>query len=73
MGVVDSAMVGRLGPTPLAAVGFAGVWLWTVFSFFFGTASGVQTFVAQADGAERQGECGGWAWQGIWAIAPIPA
>ncbi len=71
MGVVDSAMVGRLGPTPLAAVGFAGVWLWTVFSFFFGTASGVQTFVAQADGAERQGECGGWAWQGIWAIAPI--
>jgi MATE family multidrug resistance protein len=73
MGVVDSAMVGRLGATPLAAVGFAGVWLWTVFSFFYGTASGVQTFVAQADGADRQRECGAWAWQGIWVIGPAAA
>ena len=51
MGVVDSAMVGRLGPTQLAAVGFGAIWLWTVFSLFYGTASGVQTFVSQHDGA----------------------
>ena len=57
MGIVDSAMVGRLGATELAAVGFAGVWSWTVFCLFFGTASGLQTFVAQADGAGRRGEC----------------
>ena len=45
MGVVDSAMVGRLGATELAAVGFANVWSWTLFSLFFGAATGVQTFV----------------------------
>ena len=46
MGVVDSAMVGRLGATELAAVGFAGIWTWTFLCLFFGTASAVQTFVA---------------------------
>jgi MATE family multidrug resistance protein len=70
MGVVDSAMVGRLGATQLAAVGFGGVWLWTFFSLFYGTASGVQTFVSQADGADRQRECGFWAWQGTYAVLP---
>ena len=57
MGVVDSAMVGRIGPTELAAVGFGGIWLWTLFSILYGTASGIQTFVSQADGA---GEVRGW-------------
>jgi MATE family multidrug resistance protein len=70
MGVVDSAMVGRLGATELAAVGFGGVWVWTFFSLFYGTASGIQTFVAQADGANRQRECGFWVWQGAYAIVP---
>ena len=31
MGVVDSAMVGQLGATPLAAVGLGGAWVWTLF------------------------------------------
>jgi MATE family multidrug resistance protein len=70
MGVVDSAMVGRLGATQLAAVGFGGVWIWTFFALFYGTASGVQTFVSQADGANRQRECGSWAWQGAYALLP---
>jgi len=70
MGVVDSAMVGRLGPTQLAAVGFASIWLWTIFSLLYGTASGIQTFVSQADGAGQPGACGRWAWQGFYAIAP---
>ena len=70
MGIVDSAMVGRLGATELAAVGFASVWSWTVFCLFFGTASGIQTFVSQADGAGRRLECGGWVWQGLYVIVP---
>lgn len=70
MGFVDTAMVGRLGPTPLGAVGFSGVWLWTLVVAFFGIASGVQTFVSQADGAGRTGECGRWAWQAIWVTTP---
>ncbi len=70
MGFVDTAMVGRLGPTPLGAVGFSGVWLWTLAVAFFGLASGVQTFVSQADGAGRREECGRWTWQAIWVSAP---
>ena len=70
MGIIDSAMVGRLGATELAAVGFAGVWIWTSFDFFFGTASAAQTFVAQAWGAERQRECGSWTWQGLYLLVP---
>jgi MATE family multidrug resistance protein len=73
MGVVDSAMVGRLGATELAAVGFGAVWLWTIFSLFYGTASGVQTFVAQADGAGESRACGRWAWQGITVLVPAAA
>jgi MATE family multidrug resistance protein len=71
MGFVDTAMVGRLGPTQLGAVGFSGIWLWTLAVFFFGAASGVQTFVSQADGAGRREECGGWAWQAIW-VTTLP-
>jgi MATE family multidrug resistance protein len=70
MGIVDSAMVGRLGATELAAVGFGAIWLWTLFSFFYGTASGVQTFVAQIDGAGRPRGCGRWAWHGAYALVP---
>ncbi|MBW2420963.1 MAG: MATE family efflux transporter [Deltaproteobacteria bacterium] len=70
MGVVDSAMVGRLGASELAAVGFGGVWMWTVLCFFIGGASGVQTFVAQYHGADRSERCGAWVWQGLWIILP---
>jgi MATE family multidrug resistance protein len=70
MGVVDSAMVGRLGPTQLAAVGFGAIWLWTVFSLFYGTATGVQTFVSQHDGAGEPRRCGSWAWHGFYTTVP---
>jgi MATE family multidrug resistance protein len=71
MGVVDSAMVGRLGATQLAAVGFSGVWLWTIFSFFHGTVSGVQTFVSQHDGAGEARLCGRWIWQALYGAMPV--
>jgi MATE family multidrug resistance protein len=70
MGVVDSAMVGRLGATELAAVGFAGVWIFTLYSLLDGTASGVQTFVSQAEGADDSRSCGSWVWQALYALAP---
>jgi MATE family multidrug resistance protein len=70
MGVVDSAFVGRLGATELAAVGFGTIWLWTVFSLFYGTASGVQVFVAQTHGAGEPQRCGAWPWQALYVIAP---
>ena len=50
MGLVGSAMVGSLGATELAAVGFGGIWLWTSACFLIGTSSAVQTFVSQHHG-----------------------
>jgi MATE family multidrug resistance protein len=73
MGVVDSAMVGRLGATELAGVGFGGTWIWTIFCFFIGLASGVQTFVAQNHGASKNRDCGVWAWHGLILIMPLTA
>ncbi len=70
MGVVDSAMVGRIGATELAAVGFGSIWLWALFAMIYGTASGIQTFVSQADGAGNTRSCGAWIWQGLYALMP---
>ena len=70
MHVVDSIFVGRLGAAELGALGFAGIWLWTVFSVFSGTATGVQTFVSQAWGAGDERACGRFAWQGLYALVP---
>lgn len=70
MGVVDSAMVGRLGATELGAVGFGAIWMWTIFAILYGTASGVQIFVSQSDGAGQHRSCGVWAWQALYALVP---
>ena len=71
MGVVDAAMVGRLGPVELAAVGFGGNWMWTLFCFFMGTAGVVQTFVSQNHGSGEPEQCGNWSWQGAWMLLPL--
>ena len=70
MHAVDSIFVGQLGAAELAALGFASIWLWTIFSVFSGAANGVQTFVAQTWGAGDDRRCGAYAWQGLYAIAP---
>jgi MATE family multidrug resistance protein len=71
MGVVDAAIVGRLGAAQLGAVGLGGMWVWTLTSLFVGTSSGVQTFVAQSHGAGRARECGPWSWQGLASVVPL--
>ena len=73
MGVVDSAMVGRLGASELAGVGFGGTWVWTLFCFFIGMATGVQTFVAQDHGAGNRRLCGAWTWHGLLLLTPATA
>lgn len=70
MQITDSVIVGRLGVTELGAVGFAGVWLWTLTCALVGAGTGVQTFVAQAYGARQHRACGAWAWQGLYALVP---
>ncbi len=71
MQVVDSAIVGHLGSIELGAVGFGGIWLWTMLCGFVGTATGVQTFVAQAFGAGETRSCGRWVWQAFYALLPV--
>ena len=70
MQLVDSAMVGSLGATPLAAVGLGGVWLWTFLCGLIGTTTAVQTFVSQHDGRGEPETCGRWSWQGLYAVIP---
>lgn len=66
MTFVDAMMVGRLGPTELAAVGLSGTLTWGLFSFFNGLVNGVNTFVAQDYGARRFDNIGRFTWQGIY-------
>jgi MATE family multidrug resistance protein len=73
MMATDAAMVGRLGATELGAVGYAGIWYWTALSLFSGAATGVQTFVSQAHGSGEARSCGGWSWQGLYAVVPLAA
>ena len=63
---VDTAMVGRLGATELAAVGLAGILTWTLFSFFQGFLGSVNTFVAQRYGAGNRQGITVAAWQGLY-------
>ncbi|MFP6655469.1 MAG: MATE family efflux transporter, partial [Myxococcota bacterium] len=71
MGVVDAAIVGRLGAAELGAVGLGGMWSWTLACFFVGTSTAVQTFVSQHHGAGRLEACGTWCWQGLASVVPL--
>lgn len=51
MTVVDTAFVGRLGPSALAGVGLGGIAVWTVICFGFGLLRAVKVLVAQSVGA----------------------
>jgi MATE family multidrug resistance protein len=73
MHLVDCIIVGRLGAAELGALGFAGVWVWTVFCVFVGCATGLQTFVSQEHGAGRPRACGPWVWQALVAVVPAGA
>jgi MATE family multidrug resistance protein len=71
MQTIDTAMLGHLGPTQLGAAGFAGLWIWTLFVPFTGTAQGVQSFVSRHDGAGEPERCGAWIWQATWLLVPV--
>src|SRR5262245_36972347 len=74
MGVVDTIMVGRLGPEAIAASGISNS-LQIAFAIFgMGLLLGLDTLVPQAFGARRIDECNRWFWHGValtGMIAPI--
>ncbi len=60
MTLVDTLLVGRLGPAQLAGVGLGGVAAFTLLCFAFGLLRGAKTLVAQAVGASQHDEIGAY-------------
>lgn len=56
LNLVDSAMVGVLGPEALAAVGIGSYANFMAIALFIGLSSGVQAMVARREGEGRHGE-----------------
>ena len=70
MGIVDTIMVGRLGPEAIAAAGVSNS-LQIAFAIFgMGLLLGLDTLVSQAFGARRIDECNRWFWHGA-ALAAL--
>lgn len=58
MTLVDTLLVGRLGPAQLAGVGLGGTAAFVILCFAFGLLRGSKTLVSQAVGAQRHAEVG---------------
>lgn len=65
MGLVDTLMVGRLGPEAIGAVGIATSLFIGVCIFAMGLLLGLDTLVSQAFGAGRIDECHKWLAHGV--------
>src|ERR1700722_19874930 len=74
MGVVDTMMVGRLGPAAIGAVALGNAVCYTPSMFGIGLLLGLDTLVAQAYGRKDHDECHRWLAQGVYlaAIAAVP-
>lgn len=72
MGIVDTIVVGPLGPSAIGAVGIGSI-LFLVFGIFgMGLLLGLDTLVSHAFGAGRLDECHRWLWHGL-ALSLIAA
>jgi multidrug resistance protein, MATE family len=65
MGLVDTAMVGRLGTVEQGAVGIATTYMFTIYVFGLGLLGVVNTYVSQYHGAGRERACGLVLGQGV--------
>lgn len=73
MGLVDTLMVGKVGPSAIAATGTGGSIYFAFAIFGMGLMLGLDTLVSQAYGAGRMDECRRWLRQGLWlALACSP-
>jgi len=74
MGLVDTVMVGPLGPAAIAATGMGSGVFTAIVIFGMGLMLGLDAFVSQAHGAGNERECVVWLHQGVWlacGAAPI--
>jgi MATE family multidrug resistance protein len=68
-GVVDTIMVGRLGPAAIGAVALGNAICYTPSLFGVGLLLGLDTMVAQAYGRGDHDECHRWMAQGVYLAA----
>jgi MATE family multidrug resistance protein len=68
-GVVDTIMVGRLGPAAIGAVALGNAICYTPSLFGIGLMLGLDTLVAQAYGRRDHDECHRWLAQGLYLAA----
>lgn len=73
-GIVDTVMVGRMGPASIGAVALGNAVYYTPSLFGVGLLLGLDTLVSQAYGANDHDECHRWLAQGLYlaAIATVP-
>lgn len=74
MGLVDTLMVGPLGPAAIAATGMGSAVFTAIAIFGMGLMLGLDALVSQAHGAGQPAECLRWLRQGVWlalAVAPL--
>jgi MATE family multidrug resistance protein len=65
MGIVDTLMVGRIGPEAIGAVGIGSSLFMTICIFAMGLLLGLDTLVSHAFGAGRFAECHRWLAYGV--------
>ena len=66
---VDRVFLMWYGSETMSAAMYGGILHFTIFSLFLGTATYVNTFVAQYDGAGQHRRIGASVWQGIYFSA----
>ncbi|MEC7520847.1 MAG: MATE family efflux transporter [Myxococcota bacterium] len=69
LGVVDTAVVGRLGEVPLGAVGLGNAVFFTLSVLGFGWMLALDPLIAQAVGAGEKRRARHLLWQGVWVAA----
>jgi len=65
MGIVDTVIVGPIGPAAIGAVGTGSTMFFGVVVFGMGMLLALDTFVAQSYGAGRIDECHRWLFAGL--------
>ena len=70
-GIVDTIMVGSLGPVSIGAVALGNAVFYTPSLFGIGLLLGLDTVVAQAYGRKDFDDCHRWLAQGIYLAAAV--
>jgi MATE family multidrug resistance protein len=71
MGIVDTLMVGPLGPAAIGAAGLGSGVFTAIAIFGMGLMLGLDAFVSQAHGAGDEPECRRWLHAGVWLAAVL--